>query len=408
MKIGDKVRFLSEVGGGKIAGFQGKNIVLVEDEDGFQIPTSVSDIVVIEQDDYSMGKMISEKMDKQEKAAAHAQTELRNDSRSIKSILADNEEDIDTSVDIEPSDKEISFKAPVEERQGGNKLNAYLAFVPVDPKEITTTRFEAYFVNDSNYYMHYTYMTAEGNTWMLKSLGEIEPNTKVYIEDFGKEDLNSLGQVAIQVLAYKKEKEFVLKPTIDCKFRIDAVKFYKLHTFVENDFFEQPALLYTIIENDKEVNPFSLDARKLKEKMYEKDDKKQPQPSRILGKIDLSNDKDYARRYNKGNKDNNPFIVKRKGDEDVIIIDLHADNLLETTTGMNTADILHYQIDYFKSVMEEYKKNKGQKIIFIHGKGEGVLRQALIHELNYRYKNCQYQDASFQEYGYGATQVTIR
>ncbi len=35
MKKGDKVRFLSEVGGGRVAGFQGKNIVLVEDEDGF-------------------------------------------------------------------------------------------------------------------------------------------------------------------------------------------------------------------------------------------------------------------------------------------------------------------------------------------------------------------------------------
>ena len=41
MKIGDKVSFLSEVGGGKVAGFQGKNIVLVEDEDGFQIPMPV-------------------------------------------------------------------------------------------------------------------------------------------------------------------------------------------------------------------------------------------------------------------------------------------------------------------------------------------------------------------------------
>ena len=28
MKIGDKVRFLSEVGGGVVTGFQGKNIVL--------------------------------------------------------------------------------------------------------------------------------------------------------------------------------------------------------------------------------------------------------------------------------------------------------------------------------------------------------------------------------------------
>ena len=75
---------------------------------------------------------------------------------------------------------------------------------------------------------------------------------------------------------------------------------------------------------------------------------------------------------------------------------------------MNSADILHYQMDVFAKTMNEYKNKKGQKIVFIHGKGEGVLRQALIHELNYRYKSCSYQDASFQEYGYGATQVTIR
>ena len=35
MKIGDKVRFLSEKGGGRVAGFQGKNIVLVEDEENY-------------------------------------------------------------------------------------------------------------------------------------------------------------------------------------------------------------------------------------------------------------------------------------------------------------------------------------------------------------------------------------
>ena len=63
MKIGDKVRFLSEVGGGKISGFQGKDIVMVMDEDGFEIPTSIHDVVVVEQDDYAMGKMISAKMD---------------------------------------------------------------------------------------------------------------------------------------------------------------------------------------------------------------------------------------------------------------------------------------------------------------------------------------------------------
>ena len=52
-------------------------------------------------------------------------------------------------------------------------------------------------------------------------------------------------------------------------------------------------------------------------------------------------------------------------------------------------------------------KNKGLKIVFIHGKGEGVLRNALMKEFNHRYKGHQVQDASFREYGFGATQVTI-
>ncbi|MDE5594764.1 MAG: Smr/MutS family protein, partial [Muribaculaceae bacterium] len=68
---------------------------------------------------------------------------------------------------------------------------------------------------------------------------------------------------------------------------------------------------------------------------------------------------------------------------------------------------LNYQIDKFREVMDENLRYGGRRIIFIHGKGEGILRQALLKELNYRYKGCRVQDASFREYGYGATQVTI-
>ena len=54
MKIGDKVRFLSEVGGGIVTGFQGKDFVLVEDADGFDIPMPIRECVVIETDDYNL------------------------------------------------------------------------------------------------------------------------------------------------------------------------------------------------------------------------------------------------------------------------------------------------------------------------------------------------------------------
>ena len=380
MKKGDKVRFLSEVGGGKVAGFQGKDIVLVEDEDGFEIPMPINEVVVVEQDDYAMSKMISAKMDVQKKAAEHVDTELHNDSRSIKAILNEHDADVDMNVDeYDAADREITYRAQAQERQGGNKLSAYLAFVPIDIKDVTNTRFETYLVNDSNYYLHYTYLTAEGNAWTLKAEGEIEPNTKLFVEEFGRDALNEMEHVAIQMIAFKRDKSFLLKPATDVQFRLDPVKFYKLHLFEENDFFETPALMYTIVENDEVARPLVVDAKRLKEQMYREE--------KVVA---------------------NTSKKKSKKDDGTLVVDLHADEVLETTAGMNSADILHYQMDIFKKTMDENRKKKGQKIIFIHGKGEGVLRQTIIHELNYRYKSCTYQDASFQEYGYGATQVTIK
>lgn len=226
MKIGDQVRFLSEVGGGKVAGFQGKNIVLVEDEDGFQMPMLINEVVVVGDEDYETKHMVEVKSEK------------------IKGISDDEEPE------LEPEDRPITFRAKPEERAGGDKLSAYLAFVPMDMKELSQTRFETYLVNDSNYYMRYVYMTAEGAAWTVRAEGEIEPNTKEYIEEFGREDLNTLEHGCIQLIAYKRDKHFLLKPTVNAQVRIDPVKFYKVHAFRENPFFEQTAIIYTLIEND--------------------------------------------------------------------------------------------------------------------------------------------------------------
>lgn len=228
MKIGDQVRFLSEVGGGRVAGFQGKNIVLVEDEDGFQVPMRTTDVVVVGEEDYDTHWVVEMKS-KQSKAAIVDDAEEREE---------------------EPGDRPITFRQKPEERKGGDRLSAYLAFVPIDVKELSQTRFESYLVNDSNYYLQYVYMTAEGNAWQVRSTGEVEPNTKEFIEEFGREDLNGLERCCVQMLAYKRDKHFLQKPAVNVPLRIDPVKFYKLHSFGENDFFEQPALIYTIIEND--------------------------------------------------------------------------------------------------------------------------------------------------------------
>ena len=226
MKKGDKVRFVSEVGGGIVAGFQGKNIVLVEDADGFQIPMQIADVVVVDDEDYSTTRVVEGRsMVEGQRSKAEGEEEP----------------------ELEPADRPITFKAPVEERPGGDQLAAYLAFVPIDPRQLSNTRFESYLVNDSNYYLHYALLSADGRQWRLRSTGEVEPNTKLFLEEFGREDLNELEHVNVQLLAYKRDKTFVRKPTTDVQLRIDGVKFYKLHTFVENDFFEQDALVYQVI-----------------------------------------------------------------------------------------------------------------------------------------------------------------
>ena len=223
MKIGDKVRFLNERGGGRVAGFQGKDIVLVEDEDGFEVPTQLSEVVVIGNKDYDTKHVVEVKQAKKAEAVR----------------------------ELEPADLPVTFKAKPEERKGGDRLSAYLAFVPMNVKELSQTRFEAYLVNDSNYYLRFNYLSAEGNAWQLRATDEVEPNTKLFIEEFGREDLNEIEHVAIQLMGYKRDKHFLLKPTANVQLRIDTVKFYKLHTFEPNDFFEEPALIYTIIENDR-------------------------------------------------------------------------------------------------------------------------------------------------------------
>ena len=405
MKIGDKVQFLSDIGGGKIAGFQGKDIALVEDEDGFQIPTPISDLVVMSSgDEYSSSKSVQKKSGVDDSVES-ADPDTFNMSVKAK-INAFSADAIEDEVEYDAADREITYKAKVEERKGGNVLNLYYAFVPEDVKNFSKSTFACYLINDSNYYVHYLYMSIEGQSFKLRGEGELEPNTKIYIESFAPDQLNEIDRVRFQLLSFKRDKDFVAKPVCDVQFRIDKVKFYKLHTFQPSEFFDEPALLYPVVKNDDVAQLKPVEADKL---IYvEEDNSNAVKPK----KGNLNNVSVNEQAYNKlkglEKLNTSKHAQSKKSNDDVLVVDLHADKLLETTVGMGTADILNYQLDFFSRTLEENKHNKGRRIVFIHGKGEGVLRHAIVNELRYRYKNYPYQDASFQEYGYGATQVTIR
>lgn len=349
MKIGDKVRFLSEVGGGIVKGFQGKEFVLVEDEDGFDIPMPIRECVVIETDDYNMTRRPASAPKKEEPA--------------------------------KPVKPEMPVIPRQPEMRGGDTLNVFLAYVPEDVKTISSTAFEAYLVNDSNYYLYYTYLSAEGKNWKTRSHGLLDPNTKYLLEEFSKDMLNEMEHVAVQFIAFKDGRPAALKPAVSVELRIDTVKFYKLHTFQETEFFEDPALMYDIVKNDVPARQVFVSAEELQSALLQKKDTDRPRAQPV---------------------------VKRGGGNEILEVDLHIGELLDDAKGMSNSEILNYQLDKFREVMEKYKGKREQKIVFIHGKGDGVLRKALLEELKRKYSNCRSQDASFQEYGFGATMVTIK
>lgn len=87
-------------------------------------------------------------------------------------------------------------------------------------------------------------------------------------------------------------------------------------------------------------------------------------------------------------------------------VDLHIHQLTPSTKGMTNFEILNLQLDTARNQLEFAIKKRIPKMVFIHGLGEGVLRQELETLLN-RYNNISYYDADFATYGFGATEVRI-
>ena len=98
---------------------------------------------------------------------------------------------------------------------------------------------------------------------------------------------------------------------------------------------------------------------------------------------------------------------KSKKEEFVMEVDLHIEKLVQNFRGMSNFDILNMQMDTVKHKLEFAIKNRLPKMVLIHGVGEGVLKSEIEFFLS-RYDNVVFQEANFQKYGFGATEVYIK
>lgn len=90
-----------------------------------------------------------------------------------------------------------------------------------------------------------------------------------------------------------------------------------------------------------------------------------------------------------------------------LIIDLHFK--AGTCYVKNQSEIHRLQIENIRDTLKRESTRHGRVIIFIHGKGDGILRNDVVREVLKYDGAMTYQDAPVEKYGYqGALKVSVR
>ncbi|MFW5755963.1 MAG: DUF2027 domain-containing protein [Tangfeifania sp.] len=342
IKIGDTVKFLNDVGGGKVTGFIGKNMVNVENQDGFEIPYPVSQLLNVSDPD----------LNKRERVAA-------------------------PQIEEEQTDEIPEEEEPGKIIAGKDSPDFYFCFVPADNKNPLAGEIALYLVNDSNFTLLFQYAHFTDGIFTTVEYGTVQPNSKKQLESIGETDISDLPEYFFNVIFFKDEDTKKREP-VTKKFKVNPVKFYKEKSFHSNQFFDHNAMVFQITENllNTEIDKLTDDDfQKVVKAKEQKPAEKKPQ---------------------------------RRRDDEIIEVDLHINELLDNPAGLSNKEILDIQLDKVKSEMHSAIRSQAKRIVFIHGVGQGVLKQEVARLLKSKFPKYGFQDASFKEYGYGATMVMLR
>ncbi len=343
-QVGDKVRFMDITGGGVITRIEGR-LAFVDDEDGFETPVLLSDLVIVEKQGGNSDKKVA-----------------TSENRAVVTDTEDVEED---------------YSYEDEDTEGDEDPAVMLAFLQGDKPGVQSGGVRINLINDSNYFCSYAINEIGNNNQAINMYhGNLVPNTKI---ELGKQLVTELDgkKYDIQLIMFKKQKRFNPIPAVQKSFTFKGAKLINDNSYTENDFFDEKALIFHILKGEMEQRFENLTTKEIEAAMKEKS-------------VTSTKKK-----------------IKRKDEPNILEVDLHIHELLDDTRGLSNTEMLGVQMDKFHQVMKDNINRKKRKIVFIHGVGNGTLKTELRKALDRKYKSHYYQDASFREYGYGATMVII-
>ena len=343
IKVGDKVKFLNDVGGGVVTRFLNKNLVMVENYDGFEIPYPILQLLNTSDPELNAGSVNQPKQNLQSEIAP--------------------------KIEIEESSGEII--------NGKNSPDFYFCFVPSDSQNPLAAEIKLFLVNDSNFTVLYRYTHIKTTGFEHIKHGIVQSNSKLLLESIIQSDLSELPEFGFQIICFQKNENEWNAP-ITKQFKVNPVKFYKESSFHSNPFFKKNAMVLQITPNI-----FTTEIDKLTESDFQK----------------IVAEKDPV---------TTEIKITPKRTAEIIEIDLHINELLDNSAGLSNSEILNIQKEKVETEMKAAIQSGVKKIVFIHGIGQGVLKQEVINLLKSKFRKYYFQDASFKEYGFGATMVILR
>jgi len=104
----------------------------------------------------------------------------------------------------------------------------------------------------------------------------------------------------------------------------------------------------------------------------------------------------------------NPDATNMRKRDEHMEVDLHFHALTGARDSASPHEMLTLQMDHFDRMMRRAEEKRIPKVIFIHGVGQGRLRQEIREALTAYWPHCTCREGDPRKYGHGATEVRFK
>jgi len=352
-KIGDKVKFLNDVGGGVVQKIISPTMVSVTNQDGFDVPVMINEIIFAESNEPAE-KVFNQNF---EPTVNQEQSNDEDDSRNVK----------------------LQRFSSLHK----NAFGIYLGYIPQDQVWLVKDAIDLYIVNYTDFEVMYNLaMEEEDGTFSGIDYGSIAPFSKVHIAAIERNELEKWLKGYAQILFFK-ENDTQIRLPLHAPFNVKLLRFLEKESYLPTNFSAERGVFIYLGKSFST----SISQQEVLKKDSQVLEEAQVKISQVVSK--------------------EAFIAPYKTDRFTAEVDLHIESIVDDHSKMDKGQILEMQKQLFVRCLESAMTEKLQKVIFIHGVGNGSLKSE-INLILKQYPDIHYFDASMQKYGCGATEVLIK